>query len=37
LKHFGSVDKIRDASLDELAAVNGMTQAAAQAIKAHLE
>jgi excinuclease ABC subunit C len=37
LKHFGSVDKIREASLEELAEVNGMTQAAAQAIKAHLE
>lgn len=37
LKQFGSVDKIRAASLDELAAVNGMTRAAAQAIKAHLD
>src|SRR5258706_11943958 len=37
LKHFGSVDKIREASLEDLAAVNGITQAAAQAIKAHLE
>jgi excinuclease ABC subunit C len=37
LKHFGSMDKIREASLDELAEVNGMTKTAAQAIKAHLE
>lgn len=37
LKHFGSVDKIREASLEELTSVNGITQAAAQAIKAHLE
>jgi len=37
LKQFGSIDKIRAASLDELAAVNGMTRAAAQAIKTHLD
>ncbi len=37
LKHFGSVDKIRDASVEELIAVQGMTRAAAESIKAHLE
>jgi len=37
LKHFGSMDKIREATLEELAAVSGMSQTAAQAIKAHLE
>jgi len=37
LKHFGSVDKIREASLEELTNIDGMTTAAAQAIKAHLE
>jgi excinuclease ABC subunit C len=35
LKHFGSIDKIREASLDELQAV--VPESAAQAIKAHLE
>jgi excinuclease ABC subunit C len=35
LKHFGSVDKIRDASLDELREV--VPENAAHAIKAHLE
>ena len=35
LKHFGSMDKIRQASLDELKAV--LPENAAQAIKAHLE
>ncbi len=35
LKHFGSVDKIREASLEELKAV--VPESAAQAIKAHLE
>ncbi len=35
LKHFGSIDKIRDASLEELKAV--IPEGAAQAIKAHLE
>ena len=30
LKHFGSVDKIRDASVEELIAVQGMTRAAAE-------
>lgn len=37
LKHFGSVDKIRGASLEELTAVNGVTKSAAESIKAHLE
>jgi excinuclease ABC subunit C len=37
LKHFGSVDKIREASVEELIAVQGMTHTAAEAIKAHLE
>jgi excinuclease ABC subunit C len=37
LKHFGSMDKIRQASLDELAAVPGMNEAAAASVKAHLE
>lgn len=35
LKHFGSIDKIREASLDELKAV--VPENAAQSIKAHLE
>ena len=37
LRHFGSVDKIRAASLDELASAKGMTRAAAESIKAHLD
>ncbi|MBI1793024.1 MAG: excinuclease ABC subunit UvrC [Chloroflexi bacterium] len=37
LKHFGSVDKIRDATIEELAAVQGVTKSAAESIKAHLE
>jgi len=37
LKHFGSVDKIREASVEELAAVKGMNESAAENIKAHLE
>ncbi len=37
LKHFGSVDKIREASIEELAAVKGMNETAAESIKAHLE
>jgi excinuclease ABC subunit C len=37
LLHFGSVDKIGAASIDELAAVKGMTRAAAESIKAHLD
>ena len=37
LKHFGSVDKIRDASVIELAAVPGITPALAENVKASLE
>jgi len=37
LKHFGSVDKIRGASIEELAAVPGMNLAAAESVKANLE
>jgi excinuclease ABC subunit C len=37
LKHFGSLDKIRTASLDELAAVPGMNEASAASVKANLE
>jgi len=37
LQHFGSLDKIRVASMDELAAVSGITIALAETIKANLE
>jgi excinuclease ABC subunit C len=37
LKHFGSMDKIKEANVEELAAVKGMNQNAAESIKAHLE
>ena len=37
LKHFGSMDKIREASVEELSAVPGMNQSAAELIKANLE
>jgi excinuclease ABC subunit C len=37
LKHFGSVDKIREATVEELTAVKGMNINAAESIKAHLE
>lgn len=37
LKHFGSVDKIRNASVIELAAVPGITPALAENVKASLE
>jgi excinuclease ABC subunit C len=37
LKHFGSMDKIKEASLEQLAAVKGMSGPAAESIKAHLE
>ena len=37
LKHFGSVDRIRAASVVELAAVPGINQALAEGIKAQLE
>ncbi len=36
LKHFGSMDKIREASIEDLAAVQGMNISAAESIKAHL-
>jgi excinuclease ABC subunit C len=36
LKHFGSIDAIRAASEDELAAVPGMTRKAAEQLKASL-
>ncbi|MCC7118146.1 MAG: excinuclease ABC subunit UvrC [Anaerolineales bacterium] len=36
LKHFGSVDKIKEATKEELKAVKGITSAAAESIKAHL-
>jgi len=36
LKHFGSLDAIRAASVDELAAVPGMTRRAAEQLKANL-
>ncbi|MGC1376384.1 MAG: excinuclease ABC subunit UvrC [Anaerolineales bacterium] len=37
LKHFGSVDKIREATLEELTSAPGMNKAAAESVKAHLE
>jgi excinuclease ABC subunit C len=37
LKHFGSMDKIKEASVEDLSAVKGMNQSAAEAVKAHLE
>ena len=37
LKHFGSMDKIKQASVEDLTAVKGMTTNAAESIKAHLE
>jgi excinuclease ABC subunit C len=36
LKRFGSLDGIREASVDELASVKGMTREAAEAVKANL-
>jgi excinuclease ABC subunit C len=36
LKHFGSLEGIRQASLEELAAVAGMSRAAAQQVKEFL-
>ncbi|HXJ21238.1 MAG TPA: excinuclease ABC subunit UvrC [Polyangia bacterium] len=35
LRHFGSVKRVRHAAVDELAAVPGMTRAAAEAVFAH--
>ena len=37
LKHFGSMDKIRAATIEELTTVNGMNRTTAESIKAHLE
>ncbi len=37
LKHFGSVDMIRAATLDELTAMPGISEALAESIKGHLE
>jgi excinuclease ABC subunit C len=37
LKHFGSMDKIKEASIEDLSAVKGMNQSAAESIKTHLE
>jgi len=37
LKHFGSMDKIKEASIEELAAIKGMNESAAESVKAHLE
>ncbi len=37
LKHFGSMDKIKEATVEQLAAVKGMNESAAESIKAHLE
>jgi excinuclease ABC subunit C len=37
LKHFGSMDKIKEASVEELTTVKGMTQKAAEAIKSNLD
>ena len=36
LKHFGSIEAIRQASVEELAAVKGMTRKAADSIREHL-
>ncbi len=37
LKHFGSVDKIREATIDELASLPVINQSLAESIKEHLE
>jgi excinuclease ABC subunit C len=37
LKHFGSIDKIKEASIEELAHVKGMNETAAKNVKANLE
>ena len=37
LLHFGSVERIMAASLDEIAQVEGMTRASAESVKAHLD
>jgi len=36
LRHFGSLDKIREAPVEELMAVQGITRSLAESIKAHL-
>jgi len=37
LKHFGSMDKIKEASIEELMTVKGMNESAAKNVKANLE
>lgn len=37
LKHFGSMDKIREASIEEMLTVKGMNETSAKSVKAHLE
>lgn len=37
LKHFGSIDKIKEASIEELLTVKGMNETAAKNVKANLE
>jgi len=37
LAHFGSIEKIRDAALEELVAIPGITESIAMALKTHLE
>ena len=37
LKHFGSVDKIKEAEVDELITVTGINRTLAEVIKTHLE
>lgn len=37
LKHFGSIDKIKEASIEDLLTVKGMNETAAKNVKAHLE
>lgn len=37
LKHFGSMDKIREASIEEMLKVKGMNESAAKSVKAHME
>jgi excinuclease ABC subunit C len=36
IRHFGSLEAIRQAPVEELVAVVGMTRAAAEQVKAHL-
>jgi excinuclease ABC subunit C len=36
LKHFGSIDAVRAASIEELAAIQGMTRKVAEQLKASL-